>query len=206
MAFYEKDFVPFVPNNCANDICDLLNGHSVFVHIKRHRISKLGDFSVNKQTNSAKITINGSLDNYSFLITLLHEIAHLYVWERYPNHVKPHGYEWQKTFKELMQPFLDKNVFPTEIDKALRQYMISPGASTTGNARLVHALMPYSITNTNKLVSHVPNDVTFVLPNGMRMKKIKLLRTRYECICLDNNKIYSVSPNVAVTLVNDCFK
>ncbi|HAD34265.1 MAG TPA: hypothetical protein DCF44_07170 [Chitinophagaceae bacterium] len=44
------------------------------------------------------MSVNGNLNSYHFLITLLHEIAHMLVWEQFRNRVKPHGLEWKHVF------------------------------------------------------------------------------------------------------------
>ena len=41
--------------------------------------------------NNHRISVNGNLNKYSFLITLIHELAHLLTFTQYKNRVDPHG-------------------------------------------------------------------------------------------------------------------
>ncbi len=195
MLINEKNISGFVPDNCVKDINNLLDGHKVILQVKQFRGLKLGEFVVNNKTGKMKISINETLDKYSFLITLVHEIAHLYVWEKHQyKKIKPHGKEWKTTFNTLMHIFINKNIFPYEIECALRQYLLNPGASTFSSVELVSSLMPYSKSNKNTRLEQLPDDAEFILLNGMRMRKIRILRKRYECLCLDNNRNYTISP------------
>jgi len=204
MPIREKDVAPFLPENCAADICNLLNGHGILLHIKKHRYSKSGDFTVDGKTGKRKISVNGTLNKYAFLITLVHEIAHLYVWEKFRPVVRPHGKEWKETFIELMRPFMQKNIFPPDIERALARYLSNPGASTSGNKRLALTLLNYSGCNETRL-EQLPDGARFKLHNGMVMKKLTIMRTRYKCLCINNNKIYSVSPlTEVIPLDNNC--
>ena len=45
--------------------------------IKRPRSSKYGDYRAAERGSNHQITINNNLNKYAFLITLVHEIAHL---------------------------------------------------------------------------------------------------------------------------------
>ena len=59
-----------------------------------------GDFKPLKKSGWSQITINNNLNEYGFLITALHEFAHLLVYEKYKNKVHPQGSEWKKLFKK----------------------------------------------------------------------------------------------------------
>ena len=54
----------------------------ITVKIKKSRNTKLGDFRVTKKREYL-ISINNDLNEYAFLITLTHEIAHAFVWKKY---------------------------------------------------------------------------------------------------------------------------
>jgi len=133
------------------------------------------------------------------LITIIHELAHLNVWKNFKTKVKPHGNEWKQAFGELMQLFLNKNIFPTSIEQALKNYLINPTASTDRCYSLVYSLLPYSKGNMKGVcLESLPDGITFTLNNGKIMKKIGLLKKRYKCLCLNNNRMYSVAPYVEV--------
>ena len=56
-----------------------------------------------------QITINNDLNKYRFLITLIHEMAHLVTFKDMPRS-KPHGKEWKINFQRLMLPFLHPEI------------------------------------------------------------------------------------------------
>ena len=56
--------------------------------------------------------MNGTLNNYSFLITLIHELAHLLTFTQYKNRVEPHGREWKRIYGTMMKDFLTPDIFP----------------------------------------------------------------------------------------------
>ena len=47
-----------------------------------------------------------NLNPYRFLMTLVHEVAHLVAFQKYGRAIKPHGKEWKFTFQTLMLPFI----------------------------------------------------------------------------------------------------
>ena len=59
-----------------------------------------------------KITVNGDLNPYSFLITTIHEFAHLVTFEEYQGRVKPHGKEWQLTYSKMLYPVIEDGGLP----------------------------------------------------------------------------------------------
>ena len=62
-----------------------INELNVKVKLSKERKTKLGDFKVYQ--GNMYITINDNLNKYSFLITLVHELAHAYVYVQYKNTV-----------------------------------------------------------------------------------------------------------------------
>src|SRR5437762_6027153 len=82
--------------------------------ITRSRQSKVGDFTSRRDIVHPRITLNHDLNPYLFLVTYIHEVAHLHVFLKHRNRVDPHGEEWKNMFKQLMEPLLQNNVFPEE--------------------------------------------------------------------------------------------
>lgn len=58
-----------------------------------------------------QITINQNLNKYAFLLTLVHEIAHLITYVNHGWNVKGHGPEWKNCFKKQITPFMRDEVF-----------------------------------------------------------------------------------------------
>jgi predicted SprT family Zn-dependent metalloprotease len=76
------------------------------------------------------ITVNGDLNPYSFLITTLHEFAHLHTYLKYGTRVAPHGEEWKNCYRKLLLPIIDSKKLPNDIEKVLMNSLISTKASS----------------------------------------------------------------------------
>ena len=64
------------------------------IRVSKPRKTKLGDYRrPGRPHQPHRISINGNLNPYAFLITLLHEWAHLEIYQEYKGKVAPHGPE-----------------------------------------------------------------------------------------------------------------
>jgi SprT protein len=73
--------------------------------ITKERSTKLGDYTSPRDGLNHTITINHNLNQYSFFITLVHEIAHLHTFNKHRNTVAPHGQEWKQSFQSINDTF-----------------------------------------------------------------------------------------------------
>lgn len=164
-----------------------INELNVKVKLSKERKTKLGDFKVYQ--GNMYITINDNLNKYSFLITLVHELAHAYVYVQYKNTVNPHGKEWKNKFKSLMLNFLSNEYFPDAILSPLSQYLISPKASTYSDLDLAKSLQRYddSILNT---ISEINDKNSFFTYSGRKFIILNKLRKRYKCKEISTGKVY----------------
>src|SRR5690606_27787034 len=96
----------YLPENSFEPVFELIKAYHVHLKIVNERTTRHGDYRKNPD-GSHQITVNASLNKYRFLITLVHEIAHLVAFQKYGRNIKPHGEEWKHTFKLLMVPFLN---------------------------------------------------------------------------------------------------
>ena len=101
-----------IPLASVDYVKSLIYSENVVIKLKKTRKTKHGDFSVNKN-GLRLITINESLNKYRFLITLIHEISHYFTFKNYGIYIKPHGVEWKNTFRSLLLPVINSDVFPT---------------------------------------------------------------------------------------------
>src|SRR5690606_13417989 len=108
---------------------------------------------------------------YAFLITLMHELAHLITWVKYKDTVKPHGQEWKSEFKQTLGPFLRRNVFPEDVARAVQNYLANPAAATCRDIHLSKALARYDRNNHPdvKLLDDVPLHGRFVYGRDRRV-------------------------------------
>jgi len=185
-----------IPVAAKDYVHQLIKFDNINILIKKNRKSKHGDFSV-KKNGSKLITINSDINKYRFLITLIHEISHFLVFRKYGSFVKPHGTEWKNTFKNLLLPIMNLNVFPENILKYLASYAINPKASTDSDLNLSLALNNYNSDNF-KYVLNVKKGSVFKAFNGKKYRLIRKLRKRYECLDVLNNKLYLFSPNARI--------
>ena len=101
----------FVPKASFPKLSEYLNQWQVKIVITRKRYTKHGDFRA-LPNGGHQITVNEMSNPYRFLITTLHEIAHLITYKDFGPKIKPHGKEWKHTFREIISPFLVPQIFP----------------------------------------------------------------------------------------------
>ncbi len=181
----------YLPEGTEDYIVSLFVSFSVSFKIVKPRSTKLGDFRVNG-LEQPQITVNGDLNPYSFLVTTVHEFAHLKTWIEHGRSVKPHGNEWKKNFIELMYPVIQKNCLPKDIEQALLNSFMNVKASSCSDVQLNRVLKKYDVNETNGiLLEQLPKNTIFVL-NNKAFKKGELRRTRYMCTELTSGKQYLV--------------
>ena len=86
----------FLPNHFVEYVTDIFLASDVRMSIVRSRATKLGDFRAGFNGEKHRITVNGDLNPYSFLVTTLHEFAHFITYEQYKDNVEDHGPEFCK--------------------------------------------------------------------------------------------------------------
>ena len=185
----------FIPPGTYDPVLRYLNEYKVHLTITRERKSILGDYRHAIGSTNHRISINGTLNPYAFLITLIHELAHLVTFMKYGNQVNPHGREWKYLYAELMSTFLFANYFPPDIEKALERSLHNLPASSCADEKLMRVLKNYDLQkNGLRLVEQLPEGTIFAIEGGKLFKKGKQLRKRFQCIELKTGKLYLFSP------------
>lgn len=181
---------------------ELLSDLNVQVKVVKMRVTKHGDY---RRLAHGKhvITLNATPNPYRFLITLLHEIAHLRAFENFGRHIRPHGKEWKKTFQHLMLPCLRPEIFPPEMLPILAQHFKNPKASSSTDADLALALKQYDLPNGKVAVYEIPQGGIFKMYNGKRFQRGRKKVKRIECIELSTGRLYLFQPNAEVVLINE---
>ena len=134
-------------------------------------------------------------------MTLIHEIAHLLAFEQYGREIKPHGYEWKITFQRLMLPFINPEIFPTEVLPYIAKHFKNPTASSDTDANLSVVLKRYDAPNDKNYIFEVPQGSIFRIYNGKVFKKGPRRIKRYECMEMSSRKVYLFQPNAEVELL-----
>ncbi|UII22815.1 SprT-like domain-containing protein [Fulvivirga ligni] len=185
----------------ALDYCHTLWHENNFsLKIKKKRASKLGDYRYDPSTKKHTISVNNNLNPYSFLITYVHEVAHLLTFTEHKRSVKPHGAEWKRAFRNLMTPVLNTTVFPNEVLLPLKKYLQNPKASSCNDHRLMTALRPFDSGKSTLQLSDIPTGELFKLNNRV-FRKESLRRTRYVCSEVSSKKKYLISKITEVEAV-----
>lgn len=185
----------YVPEDSLEKVLILLKRHPCNLKITKRRSTKHGDFRRYKD-GRVRISINNDPNRYRFLITLVHEYAHLVTFKE-GKHVRPHGREWQYNFQRLMLPFLSPDIFPEEILRALSAYLKKPKASTDGDIHLSLALRHFDPEKSGAMVFELPEQSLFQYRNRTFVKGEKR-RTRYECVEVATHKKYIFHPHAEV--------
>lgn len=192
----------YIPKNAVEDCAYFFADKKIVLQVKKSRASKLGDFRSPRPGELPKITINHNLNPYSFLVTLLHEMAHFTVWEKHKNRVQPHGVEWKNDYSKIIFEFLQKDIFPQDVEKALYRHLNNPSASSCSDAVLNKTLALYDKPDDKFSIEEIRENEFFLLDGKRIFKKGELQRKRYKCQDIHNKRHYLVSDTVRVYKVD----
>lgn len=190
----------YLPEQSVILIAQWIVDYDFKLKIKKERSTRLGDYTSPHSGLNHTITINHNLNKYAFLITMVHEVAHLVTYNEYKNTVSPHGIEWKYNFQKLMQPFLNTDTFPLEVFAALRRYMQNPAASSCTDITLLKTLKLHDEASGTVFLEYLPFNATF-LYNGSRLfLKGEKIRKRFKCREIKTGAVYLFNPLTEVEL------
>ncbi|NTS43604.1 SprT-like domain-containing protein [Flavisolibacter sp. BT320] len=185
----------YLPPNTYEPVLHYLQFYKVHLTVARERKSILGDYRHRHGQQTHRISVNGNLNTYAFLITLLHELAHLLTFEKWGNRVAAHGKEWKAVFGELLAQFIQHDVFPDDIRSALLQSLHNPAASSCADEVLLRTLRRYDEKGGNAVfVEDLPAGTLFQTSDGRVFQKGQKMRKRYRCLEVATNRMYLFSP------------
>jgi len=187
----------FSPKSAHYLLKKIIREYRPNIKIVKDRKTKLGDFRTSNLSHV--ITINEGLNQYEFLITLLHEIAHFICWRKYKKKILPHGKEWKKEFTLLLIPFIGSNIFPDDIKSKLEFHLQNPKASSTNDIELQQSLNQYN-KNQKILLIDIPEKTIFNFGKNRTFIKGKERRKRIICCDLYSKKEYLFSPITEINL------
>jgi predicted SprT family Zn-dependent metalloprotease len=189
----------FIPVKSINYVSSLIEKENIQFKVVKQRRSKHGDF---KRTINGDyiITINRFYNQYRFILTLVHELAHYFVTKKYFM-AKPHGKLWKNKFKELLNPLLDKSVFPNDLLKCLSRHMENPKSTFSYDLELSKVLDKYDNSRQKYFyLDQVKDGEIFFYGDGNKFLKIKKRRKRYLCENLLNKKKYLFLGNAKIKI------
>jgi hypothetical protein len=184
----------FIPPAAVPRVLEYLHQYKVHLTITRERKSVLGDYRHATSQKNHRISVNGNLNPYAFLITLVHELAHLVTFNQFGHRVSPHGREWKDFYALLLKDFMGGEIFPPVVEQALRQSMHDLPASSCADEDLMRVLKKFDRDNGLVMVESLPEGHLFDIGEGRIFKKGKKLRKRYQCLEVKTGKLYLFSP------------
>lgn len=192
----------YLPPGTYEPVLGYLRQYKVHLTVAKERKSILGDYRHRTNQDNHRISVNGNLNSYSFLITLLHELAHLLTFEQFGNRVLAHGREWKTVYSNMLAQFLQHKIFPADIETELMRSLQNPAASTCAEDGLLRVLRKYDAKEDNhRLVEEIPLQALFRTADGRVFQKKEKLRKRFKCIEVASKKVYLFSPVYEVELI-----
>jgi SprT protein len=192
----------YVPAGTYGPVLDYLRQFKVHLTVAKERRSILGDYRHRTHQNNHRISVNGNLNKYSFLITLLHELAHLLTFEKFGNKVMAHGREWKMIYSQLLDQFLKHHTFPADIETELLLSLQNPAATSCAEDGLLRVLRRYDGNGSKlQMIEEVNLHDMFRTNDGRVFQKGKKLRKRFQCKEISTGRIYLFSPVYEVEIV-----
>lgn len=187
---FKGQLKPFLPEGTTDYVVDFIVEYRVHFTVSKARKTKLGDYRSPIKGEPHRISVNGDLNPFAFLITTIHEMAHLTTFENYGRRVSPHGVEWKQEFKKLFSPILNEHLLPEDVNLAVNNYLRNAKAASCSDERLYRVLRRYD-ENKSILVEHLKHGDIFRLKDKV-FQLGKKLRKRYECRELNSGRMYRV--------------
>ena len=192
----------YLPEGTLEPVLHYLHFYDVHLTVARERKSILGDYRHRTHGKNHRISVNGNLNKYAFLITLLHELAHLLTFEKFGNRVASHGKEWKSLFGELLAQFVEHDIFPADIKNALLQSLQNPAASSCADDGLLRALKNHDEKDSRLVfVEQMKEGSLFKTHDGRVFRKGEKIRKRFRCEEVKTKRIYLFSPVYEAQLV-----
>jgi SprT protein len=192
----KSGLTPYLPPRTVEPLAKLIFDHKISIRITKERSTKLGDYRHPFQGKGHQISVNGTLNPYQFLVTLLHEISHCFTYIQFQNTVLPHGKEWKQQFKTVLEPFLKHHIFPEDIEQALIKHLKNVKASSCSDPHLLLALKAYDERKDENKGVHL-DSLPFNTPfefRGKRYLKGEKRRTRIICMEEKSGKQFLFHP------------
>jgi len=175
--------------------------HPVLIKVSGSRKSKYGDFRAFPGDRKDMISVNGNLNQSSFMLTLIHELAHKLTWDEFKRSVDPHGREWKNNMRKLLEIFLELEVFPGNLSAAIKRHIHDWKAVSIRMKEVYEVLM---VLEGKQLVSldEIEFNSAFQTEDGKRFVKGEVLRKYVICTSLDNKRQYKIHKHLLVEAIN----
>lgn len=190
----------FIPADASVRVAEYIVDQNVKLTITRKRKTKLGDYRApGNKVAYHRVSINGDLNQYMFLLVLLHEFAHLEVWNEHRHRIKAHGAEWKSKYKKLYDAF--SIYFPDNVKLIIQNHFENLKATTCNDPYLTKHLMHMDRDEEIQLLNDLDPGDRFE-SNGRMFQMLNKRRTRFLCEDLLNKRKYLVSGSAVVVRLN----
>ena len=184
--------LPYLPSAEVLPLLDKwLKDEAFDLAVHKPRATKLGDFRPPRKGARAKITLNSNLGKYQFLTTLVHEIAHLKVWNAYGRKAAPHGVEWKTMFGQMLREMVENCALPAEYSVAILNHAARPKSAVGGDPQLQKVVLQLDSEEEVLLLGDIQNGSVFSF-KGRHFKKLEKRRTRALVEELGSKKQYTI--------------
>ncbi len=191
-------FSKYIPEYAVDYCFQLWKEFDFSLKISKKRNSKLGDYRYDPRTKTHAISVNHNLNPYSFLITYIHEVAHLITQIEQGRNVLPHGIQWKNNFRKLMIPILTEKIFPMDVLSPLALHMKNPKATSTTDPQLYIALKNHDESSSEIMLHELAVGTKFLF-NKKTYLKLEVRRTRSLCVQIDTDRKYLISETAPVS-------
>ena len=197
----------YLPDGSLDPVMHYLHQYKIHLTITRERNSILGDYRHAIDQKNHRISVNGNLNKHAFLVTLLHEIAHLLAFENFGQRIAAHGKEWKNEYSKILAQFLLKKIFPADIEKALLKSLQNPSATSCGEEHLMRVLKHYDVRKEGiMLIEELHHGQLFKLKDGRVFKKGEKLRKRHKAVDVKSGALYLFSGVYEVEVMEESSK
>jgi len=202
MVKEEEILKKYLPEKSVTYCLDFWKKYKIQLLISKPRKTVYGNYMYRKGNHH--ISVNGNLNPQAFLMTYLHEVAHLLVQVRYPKGTKPHGPEWKKEFQNVMQPVMTNEIFEPHVLLALKDHMYKPGASSCSDPFLHSVLMASGKEDETPgiQIKNLEQGQWFLF-KGHQYEVLFQLRTRISCRKISTGQMYRFLPSAKVELLQN---
>lgn len=185
----------YLPQDTESLVLYYLKLYRIHLTITKKRHTLLGDYRHPLPGQAHRISVNGNLNPYAFLITFLHELAHLITFEKFGPRVRAHGAEWKQVYGELLHELLVTVSLPAELQTALGHSLQNPAASSCAEESLMRALNKFDAPHLRScLLEQLQQGDYFRIADGRVFVKGEKLRKRFKCRDAQNGSVYLFSP------------
>lgn len=190
----------FIPKEAVVDIMSIIPSAPLRIKISRERKTKFGHYRHPlRHGESHEISVNGNLNEYAFLTTLIHELGHMHTWLKYGRRAKHHGKEWKGLFGRLLYEFSQKTYLPDALREAYLRHSRNPKASSVSDPFLYETLLSYDekVEAGLSFVKDIPAGERFQF-SGSKFQLDVVRRSRVLCTNVSNQRQYLLHKLVRV--------